>query len=116
MIKLPKTIQVGARNYQVKDQRDYAHTENYGETCHEKQIIHIYQSDDDNPQIERVYLDTVLHELGHAGCGSYATTMSFDKEEKMVNLFARIYADLLINNPDLLRYINEACKKIRRTK
>ena len=112
--KLPKSIQVGARNYHIQDLRHYAHEDNYGDTDHEKQLIRIYQLDDENPQIDRQELDTLIHEIGHAGCASYATQMSFNQEEYMVNLFGRIYADVFINNPDLLRYFNEMCKKIRR--
>lgn len=115
-IKLPKQIQVGARVYRIQDLRDYAHEENYGDSDHEKQLIRLYQLDDENPQIERQELDTLLHEIGHAGCSSYASQMSFQKEEEMVNLFARIYADVYINNPDMLRYLNEACRRIRRKK
>ena len=113
-LKLPKDIQIGARVYKIQDLRDYAHDDNYGDTDHEKQIIHIYQLDEENPQKERQELDTVLHEICHAGCASYAAQLSFAQEERMVNLFARMCADLFINNPDMLRYLNEACKRIRR--
>ena len=112
-IKLPKEIDVGARTYKVMDLRDYEHDENFGDTCHVRQEIRLYQLHDDE-RTELQELDTLTHEILHAGCAAYGNPFTFAQEERAVNFFARVMADVFLNNPDLMRYYKETLVRIRR--
>ena len=113
LIKLPKEIHVGARTYKVMDLRHYEHDDNCGDTCPIKQEIRIYQLDDD-ARTELQELDTLTHEILHAGCAAYGNPFTFAQEERAVNFFARVMADVFLNNPDLMRYYKETLTRIRR--
>jgi len=52
-------------------------------------------------------LDILLHEIYHAVYWAY-DIQDEDKEERIVNVFSTAMNQVYLDNPDLLRYINES--------
>lgn len=60
-------------------------------------------------------IDTIMHELTHAIWSVFLMKPS-DKEERLVHMFASGLTQLLLDNPDFLRWLNDMRKNIRRRK
>lgn len=114
MIKLPTELVIGYTKFKIEDIRDTTNPRDdcaYGTTDKDAQVIQLYQNNTAEAEKPLADLNTVIHECFHAAHDIYGTGLSSDHEEKMVNLHANIMTEILVRNPDIVRFIQESLKK-----
>lgn len=102
-VPLPASIRVAAFDFAVVPWHPMssAASRRYGEFSAMEGVIRV------DPQAGNVKTcDTLLHEIGHAIWWAY-NIQDEDKEERVVATTATAWTQILRDNPDLLRFINE---------
>jgi len=103
MMKLPKKIKVGPFNVTcVVVPRMVENEGVWGKYDHLRYRLRISDGHPDDVAL----LDTVLHELFHAIYHVY-NIKDDDEEERTVHTLATGFTQVLLDNPQLVKYINE---------
>jgi hypothetical protein len=111
-LKVPKKVKIGYSIFDI-DSRDEAWKEKnraVGMCKVDKSLIEYY-----NAQSEPEIVNTILHEILHAIV--YVFDIDFDnakKEECLVTKMANGLHTLLLDNPELLKWLLESCKNERK--
>lgn len=113
-IKLPEEVTIGYTTFKIEDHRDKLNPHDdgaYGQNVKENQVIQIFQNN--APESEKLIQDmnTVIHEIMHGQFDVYGIPVNDKKEEQIVNMTANMFTEILVRNPDVLRFINEVLKK-----
>jgi len=106
-ITLPEKVKVAGYNIAIKDWPPHAASASrrYGEFSANEMEIRI----DMSMHSEKV-LDVFLHELYHAVFWVYGIRDE-DKEERICDQLSAGMSQVYIDNPDILRFINESREK-----
>lgn len=110
-MRLPKTVRVGPHKFHIVevDNAWRDSTDAQGQFLADAAIIYIVTEYRTTAHI----LDTALHEIGHAIWWT-ANLKDDDKEESIIHRMATGWAQVWIDNPDLLKFLNDSIRKIKR--
>lgn len=108
-LKIPTTVKIGYSTFKIEPQNSNWKDKNkaVGMCRVEKSLIE-YCSEQSQTEI----VNTILHEILHAVI--YVFDIEFDtnkKEECLVTKMANGLHTLLSDNPDLMRWLAESCKR-----
>jgi hypothetical protein len=106
---LPEYIKIGYKKYKVRnlDKNVGDLCQAFGATSHNESLIF-----SDDTRDERENLNTLVHEVLHGVCFVFSLGKSKEEEEQIVNLLANGLVGVLIDNPELLEYINSSVEEI----
>lgn len=108
VIKIPQTVKIGPHRYDIHEV-DGKWTE--GEDAHGKCNTSTHEIWINNSYKPSHTLDTVIHEHLHAIWNQYDLNDK-DEEEAIVHRLATGIVQTLVDNPELLKYINKMIKEI----
>jgi hypothetical protein len=108
-LKVPKKVKIGYSTFNIdsKDSTWKEKNQAVGMCSVDKSLIE-YCKEQSDPEI----VNTVIHEILHALI--YVFDMEFDsskKEECLVTKMANGLQTLLLDNPELLKWLSDSCKK-----
>jgi hypothetical protein len=108
-LKVPKKVKIGYLTFDI-DSKDSAWKDRNKAVgmCKVEQSLIEYCKEQSSPEI----VNTIIHEILHALV--YVFDIEFDntkKEESLVTKMANGIHTLLLDNPDLLKWLLLACKK-----
>lgn len=110
-LKVPKKVKIGYSTFNI-DSKDEAWKEKnraVGMCKVDKSLIEYF-----NQQSDSEIVNTIIHEILHAIV--YVFDIEFDsakKEECLVTKMANGIHTLMLDNPELLKWLLESCKKER---